>query len=592
MSNIDKETKIAVENAFKAQDKAISDATQNLVKSADDIVDAAHATARYAERQVNSYQEVLSNAERRVREGKVADAIWHISTEGWQETNKNAAQLANENEIIAAAGQAVATAYGGPAGSAAYAAWLTYNKTGGNVELALKAGVYAYAVSSGNLKAGDMPTDTLGGVAKKAAMTGAVGGLAVAASGGSTKESLDAFIKSGGAVVVQEGQSYVKKNYSSVGPSKLDAYCVTAVGRSCAAAEKWYEKSKTRLDELAKAKEVRPTVLMTKNGEWSISWNKSEIVNPQEDVPAVALTYVGEGSSFKNTVGVMATLGDPSKFPNTWVAFRDVGASSSFFSFANPRAGQTAPAVGDQLIANRDINIRAAPAEWKEKRGVLAEGTAVIVLEIKTLTADGKQQQWVRVQSNAIPSSATVTSPSNPSLEELIAAIEQTDDKDQKKDLKWQARKLAAKNFVFPNLTFGETYDYYRFNETLSFVSYDPDSNVLVIRRQRQGDNRPNEETPWHRSESLDAKVSVKLAQLNKLTKHNDGSFDVDCNEGGAKCVTYDVISESCNPSTVECESEMNAYLRFPAGSNLKAVRNLKDAFVTVIYKIDGRPAK
>lgn len=75
MSNVEKETKIAVENAFKAQDKAIADATQNLVKSVDDIVDAAHATARYAEREVNSYQDVLSNAEKRVREGKVADAI-------------------------------------------------------------------------------------------------------------------------------------------------------------------------------------------------------------------------------------------------------------------------------------------------------------------------------------------------------------------------------------------------------------------------------------------------------------------------------------------------------------------------------------
>lgn len=40
------------------------------------------------------------------------DAIWHVSTDTWQEANKNAAQLAEENEIIASAGQVVATAYG------------------------------------------------------------------------------------------------------------------------------------------------------------------------------------------------------------------------------------------------------------------------------------------------------------------------------------------------------------------------------------------------------------------------------------------------------------------------------------------------
>jgi hypothetical protein len=115
--NLGNEAQTAIRNAINTQDKAISDATQNLVKSANDIVDAAHATARYAEREVSSYQDVLSNAEKRVREGKVADAIWHVSTDSWQATNKNAAQLASENQIIAAAGQAVATAYGGPAGA-------------------------------------------------------------------------------------------------------------------------------------------------------------------------------------------------------------------------------------------------------------------------------------------------------------------------------------------------------------------------------------------------------------------------------------------------------------------------------------------
>lgn len=99
-NNLTSELQVAVANAINNGDKAISDAAMNLTKSTNDIVDAAHAAARYAEREVGSYHEVLSKAERRVREGKVADAIWHYSTDSWQETSKNAAQAAQESEII------------------------------------------------------------------------------------------------------------------------------------------------------------------------------------------------------------------------------------------------------------------------------------------------------------------------------------------------------------------------------------------------------------------------------------------------------------------------------------------------------------
>ncbi|OYR33003.1 hypothetical protein CES86_5311 [Brucella lupini] len=604
--NVGEEAKRAIQNAINTQDKALSDVAQNLVKSANDIVDAAHATERFAKRQIEGYRDVLSNAERRVREGKVVDAIWHVSTDTWQEANKNAAQLAEENEIIASAGQVVATAYGGPAGAAAYAAWLTYNKSKGNIELALKAGVYAYAVSSGNLKVGDIPTDTLGDAAKKAAMTGAVGGLAVAASGGSSKEVLDTFVKSGGAVVVQAGESYAKKNYSSVGAAKMDSFCVTAVGRTCAEAKTWYDKSKKRLDDLATVKTIQPTVLLTKDGQWSISWSKPAIDAPETDVPAVALTYVGDGSPFKNTINVIETLGDPSKYPNTWVAFRDVGARSSFFGFANPRAGQTTPVVGDELIANRDINIRAAPADWKETRGTLSESATVVVLEVKTFTVEGKQQEWIRIQNNAKPSSVAAASPSTaqpapaaeaatgaaPTLKELIAAIERTNDKNQKKDLKLQARRLVASSFAFAPLIFRDDNDFNKTEESLSFVKYDPEANVLVIRRERKGTMRGSLDSPWKPSSDFIANANVKLSKLYKLTSYDDGSFNIDCNGPGGQCVTYDIVTESCNRAMVTCESEMNWYLRFPVGSNGNTARSLKDALVTVLYKIDGRPAK
>ncbi len=40
--------------------------------------DAVHASVRYAERTVGGYEDVLSRAEIRAREGKVVDAIWHL----------------------------------------------------------------------------------------------------------------------------------------------------------------------------------------------------------------------------------------------------------------------------------------------------------------------------------------------------------------------------------------------------------------------------------------------------------------------------------------------------------------------------------
>lgn len=243
-----------------------------------------------------------------------------------------------------------------------------------------------------------MPADTLGAVAKKAAMTGAVGGLAVAASGGDTKESIDAFIKSGGAVLVQAGQSYVKKNYSSVGPSKLDAYCITAVGRKCADAQKWYERSKQRLDELSQAVTFAPTVKLTANGDWAISWNKGAIEDPETDVPSVVLTYVGGGSPFKNTLTEIAALGDPQTFATNWVAFRDVGGESTFFIYADPARQGTAPQMGDILASNREVNVRGRPAGWDSPRGVLPEGAKIKIYEVRTLYADGEPQEWVRIQ--------------------------------------------------------------------------------------------------------------------------------------------------------------------------------------------------
>ncbi|MDR6818778.1 hypothetical protein J2X76_003960 [Neorhizobium sp. 2083] len=436
----------SVNDSLESTNKAIADTADNLSKTANDIVDAAHAAYNFAERETKGAGDILSAAEKRVREGKVVDAMWHIGTDRLKATNDNAAQAVRENEILSQAAQAAATAYGGPAGAAAYAAWKAYNDSDGNVELALAAGTQAYVMSIGGANASALPQDTAGEILKKAAVTGAMGGVAVAASGGSTQDSLNEFVRSGGAVIVQAGQTYVDKNYVDPAKTRLDTFCTTQTGMTCADAKQWAEKSAKRIDELKNLKEVRPTIALTKGGDWAISWDTERVKALQPNEPAVVLTYVGPGSPYRQTLNQIAALSNPrfasppgvkpqdskpqggnsqpgntqhsnpqanipqtvnpnvthtpggsSEIANTWVAFRDVGDKTSFFN--DPATGryQAAPVVGDVLIANRDINARARPADWTGVRSILKSGQRVAILEIKLLPAGQYKQEWVRI---------------------------------------------------------------------------------------------------------------------------------------------------------------------------------------------------
>lgn len=144
----------AIRKAINHPDKAVSDAAKNAVKAANDIIDAAKAAERYAERKIQSYPEILSDAEKRLREGKVVDAVWHLGTDEYRKDNANAAQLVHENELISTIAQSAAGFYGGPAGAASFAAWKAYNESHGDVDFASKL---AYMLTS---SARGMPTQT------------------------------------------------------------------------------------------------------------------------------------------------------------------------------------------------------------------------------------------------------------------------------------------------------------------------------------------------------------------------------------------------------------------------------------------------
>ncbi|MGH0214464.1 hypothetical protein NKY66_11175 [Sinorhizobium meliloti] len=298
-TKLDKETQTAITNALTNPSKAIRDAAQTTLKAANDTVDAVEATARYAERTVNGNIEILDDAQARLREGKVIDAVWHLGTDRLGLENDNAAKLMQESEIARQVAQQAAAAYGGPAGAAAFAAWLTYNSSKGDFEKALLAGMYTYVVSTGNAKANAMPSGTVDEVVKKAATVAAVRGVAVAAYGGNQKEIMNAIVQSGGSVIVQSGQAYMTKKYVDPAKARADAFCIDHVNETCADAMQWVDAAEERAEQYKKIANTSPTVVVSGDGQWAISWNKETLVSRASKAPGVVLTYVGQGSYYR-----------------------------------------------------------------------------------------------------------------------------------------------------------------------------------------------------------------------------------------------------------------------------------------------------
>lgn len=296
-------TKTAVVQALSLQDKAARDAAINLVKSANDLVDAGKAGARYVQRIAENEADIMRNAERRFREGKVADAFFHMGTERIQKQNDNSFQTVQENELIATAAQAGAGFVGGPGGSAAYAAWYAFNKSGGKVDVALAAGVKSYLLSEGLASVADMPTGTPGEIAKKATANGVVNGVSVAAAGGNEEDIKRAMAEGAGSVIVQSGQEYVKQRYrQNAKLPKYDAYCMSATGLSCSDAKEWVDRA------VEQAEQAKATVIGVSNGQWAISFDKEAMQVPKNYGPGVVATYIGAGSEFAGKIAKVEQL--------------------------------------------------------------------------------------------------------------------------------------------------------------------------------------------------------------------------------------------------------------------------------------------
>ncbi|KVL25411.1 hypothetical protein WS97_00360 [Burkholderia territorii] len=328
--------------------KAWKDTSDQAKRSFRDTVDAATAVTNYSTNQIKSYESTVSNAGKRLRQGKVIDTMWGLAIEPMQAAEANFARATQESTLIATAASSAAAIYGGPGGAAAYAAWATYRTTG-NADQALRAGFLAAATAQAGHAVSAMPSGTMGEVLKKAAMAGAAGGIAVAASGGDEQAIKDGFLKSAGAVLVQAGNDKAK----AFAPKAKDAWdtvqCISARDVDCISRTTWARDAtgkivndadgKPRFDMSKldprlyigkwsnfdpKSAEGIKNALMAKvsqlpkveaipmmKNRWILSWTTGKAPTIGYGQPTVVLTYVGPHQPFTSKVSYGRGKGTP-----------------------------------------------------------------------------------------------------------------------------------------------------------------------------------------------------------------------------------------------------------------------------------------
>lgn len=154
------------------------------LKNAEEGVRVAGKTI---ERQAHSVGDAGEAAGRRLREGKIVDAVWHFHTDYYKSTESNYLKAMQESSMLRMGGQTLSTIALGPGGTAAFNAWYV-GRTTKDVGQGLKAGVISGAsgYASGAISQG--PVNGFGDAAARAGASGAVSGTAAVASGGKFEE--------------------------------------------------------------------------------------------------------------------------------------------------------------------------------------------------------------------------------------------------------------------------------------------------------------------------------------------------------------------------------------------------------------------
>lgn len=196
IKNTGKEAEIFGQNLSKNLEKGVQDLGKQLERDTQNLGEAISVSVTFVDDQIKSYGKTLSNAEKRLLEGKIIDAVWHLSTDSFKSTDDDLAKSVQNSSLLNTIASAAAAIYGGPAGAAAYAAWYTYKQTN-DLALALKTGIISgltsYATQGINATDGSiLQTDEL---IKRSLATSAIGAVAIAASGGDERAIIDGFLK-------------------------------------------------------------------------------------------------------------------------------------------------------------------------------------------------------------------------------------------------------------------------------------------------------------------------------------------------------------------------------------------------------------
>jgi hypothetical protein len=242
--------------------KAFYDVGKTGEKAFRDVGDAGAAMGRFVNREWLSEVDSVGREATKMREGRVVDALWEFGTAPLKNTNENAGRAVKESSLVNTVASIAATAYGGPGGAAAYAAWYTYQVTG-DQNLALRVGILTGATSLAMSGVSQMPSNSADAIAKKAIVAGAVGGLAVAAAGGDKQAVQEGFLKAGGMILVQDGyKEYTGHPFDARGATK-DGVCIASPpGGECSPPENWYQH------------DAQGNRLTEPNGDYKMNWKE------------------------------------------------------------------------------------------------------------------------------------------------------------------------------------------------------------------------------------------------------------------------------------------------------------------------------
>ena len=389
-------------------------AGQETGRAVDKRMEASQDIERYLELQAKGAQ--LSKMEKGVREGKVIDAMWHLAT---QPLPNDAGFAGQEGDYLNAVAQYAATFYGGLGGAAAYSAWYTYRHTG-NADLAFRVGVLSAATSKAFPVNGGMALDAAGAAARKAVVTGAIGGLAIAAAGGDQQAIMEGFLRDGGMVLMQDGFKRYIGSKLVARASDDDAYCMSALGADCPAADSTYARDDkgniaykdgkplpgntqrhggnlggartAKWDEERRVFKLSPSTVQGMNAmtlfheHWAISWDMHAMMEPARLAPAVVISYAGSGAMYYELVRKTAAA-QGQKIPGvraaelvaaveSTTAPLEFGTNSAFEAFICEDDGASNSLVVDQPDGTR-ANCRALSIAGNGRVELIGEASHV-----------------------------------------------------------------------------------------------------------------------------------------------------------------------------------------------------------------------